>query len=188
MGYLFPALSLLCTYGMVGCAYIGFLYTETPMTLILYGTLPFTAAVAVLCVINIVCAARACRRKGAAEAVRLCGAGMAWKLLAVPYFLLNFLAWTVLASAFLVVPGLQLFLLGLPLAVLATYLPLLTSSAYTIAAIFAARRTGMAVKMRHIVCQLLFILDTIDAVWLFFHLRRAAREGNMEFTKGESRL
>lgn len=105
-----------------------------------------------------------------------------------PYFLLNFLAWTVLASAFLVVPGLQIFLLGLPLAVLATYLPLLTSSAYTIAAIFAARRTGMAVKMRHIVCQLLFILDTIDAVWLFFHLRRAAREGNMEFTKGDSRL
>lgn len=29
--YLFPALSLLCTYGMVGCAYYGFLCTGHPM-------------------------------------------------------------------------------------------------------------------------------------------------------------
>ena len=60
--------SLLCTYGMVGCAYYGFLCAETPMAFILYGTLPLTAAVAVLCAANILCAVRACRRAGAAEA------------------------------------------------------------------------------------------------------------------------
>ena len=50
MNLLLMALSLLCTYGMVGCAYAGFLYTESPMALVLYGTLPMTAAVLVLCV------------------------------------------------------------------------------------------------------------------------------------------
>ena len=69
------AISLLCTYGMIGCAYFGYLYTETPMAFILYGTLPLTAAVAVLCAANIVCAVWACRRAGAGEAVRLCRLG-----------------------------------------------------------------------------------------------------------------
>lgn len=179
-------LTLLCTYGMVGCAYIGFLYTEDPMALILYSTLPLTAAVVVLCVINIICAVRTCQKADAAKAVRLAGLGMAWKLLAVPYFLLNFLAWTAVTAAFLVVPGLQVFLLGLPLAAAATYLPLLSSSAYTIAAVIAARRTGMAVKTRHIVFQLLFVLDTIDAIWLFFYLRKAALQIDIEFTEGEN--
>lgn len=169
------AISLLCTYGMIGCAYFGYLYTETPMAFILYGTLPLTAAVAVLCAANIVCAVWACRRAGAGEAVRLCRLGTVWKLLAVPYFVLNLLAWTAVGSAFLVVPGLQVFLLGLPLAALATYVPLLTSSAYTVAAIIAARKAGVLVKKRHIVYQLLFVVDTIDAVWLLLHLRRVAR-------------
>ena len=161
------AISLLCTYGMVGCAYYGFLCTETPMAFILYGTLPLTAAVAVLCAANILWAVRACRRAGAAEAVCLCRLGTVWKLLAVPYFLLNLLAWAAVGSAFLVVPGLQLFLLGLPL---------LTSSAYTVAAIIEARRAGVLVKKWHIVLQLLFVLDTLDAIWLFFRLWRACKE------------
>lgn len=161
------AISLLCTYGMVGCAYYGFLCTETPMAFILYGTLPLTAAVAVLCAANILWAVRACRRAGAAEAVCLCRLGTVWKLLAVPYFLLNLLAWAAVGSAFLVVPGLQLFLLGLPL---------LTSSAYTVAAIIAARRAGVLVKKWHIVLQLLFVLDTLDAIWLFFRLWKACKE------------
>ena len=93
----------------------------------------------------------------------------------MPYFVLNLLAWTAVGSAFLVVPGLQVFLLGLPLAALATYVPLLTSSAYTVAAIIAARKAGVLVKKRHIVYQLLFVVDTIDAVWLLLHLRRVAR-------------
>lgn len=185
MFYLFPLLSLLCTYGMVGCAYYGFLYTDAPAALLLYGTLPLTAAVALLCAVNIVCAVRACGRAGAAEAVRLSGLGLVWKLLAIPYFLLNFLAWTAVSAAFLVVPGLQIFLLGLPLAALATYIPLLTSSAYTIAAVIAARRAGVPVKKRHVVFQMLFVLDTIDAIWLFLRLWRAARQIGTEFDERE---
>ena len=167
------AISLLCTYGMVGCAYFGFLCTEAPMEFILWGTLPLTAAVAVLCAANIFCAGRICRKAGMRELARLSRIGLTWKLLAIPFFLLAFLAWVAVASAFIVVPGLQLFLLGLPLAALATYFPLLISSAYTIAAIIAAWRAGIPVKKRHILLQLVFILDIIDALWLFFYLRKA---------------
>ena len=179
------ALSLICTYGMVGCAYFGFLYTESPMAPVLYGTLPLTAAVLVLCVCNFISAARIGRKADLTGAARLAGAGLVWKLLAIPYFLLNFLAWTAISAAFLVVPGLQVFLLGLPLAALATYIPLLTSSAYTLSAIRAARRAGVPVKKRHTVFQLLFVLDTIDALWLYFRLRRAIKS---EFTKEENAL
>ena len=119
-------------------------------------------------------------------AVRLAGGGLVWKLLAIPYFLLNFLAWTAIGAAFVVVPGLQLFLLGLPLAAVATYIPLLTSSAYTLSAIRAARRRGVPIKKRHSVFQLLFVLDTVDALWLYFRLREAA---NNRFCKrGESSM
>ncbi|MDY3282836.1 hypothetical protein [Dysosmobacter sp.] len=169
------ALSLLCTYGMVGCAYVGYLYTESPMALILYGTLPLTAAVLVLCVCNLVSAFRSGRKSDLPGAARMAAAGLVWKLLAIPYFLLNFLAWTAISAAFLVVPGLQVFLLGLPLAALVTYIPLLTSSAWTLSAIRAARRAGVPVKKRHTVFQLLFVLDTIDALWLYFRLRGAVK-------------
>ena len=185
MNLVLLVLSLLCTYGMVGCAYFGFLYTESPMALVLYGTLPLTAAVLVLCVCNHGSAARAGRRADLPGAVRLAGAGLVWKLLAIPYFLLNFLAWTAISAAFLVVPGLQVFLLGLPLAALATYIPLLTSSAYTLSAIRAARRAGVPVKKRHTVFQLLFVLDTIDALWLYFRLRGTAKT---DFMKEENVL
>lgn len=179
------ALSLICTYGMVGCAYFGFLYTDSPMAPVLYGTLPLTAAVLVLCVCSFISAARIGRKADLTGAARLAGAGLVWKLLTVPYFLLNFLAWTAISAAFLVVPGLQVFLLGLPLAALATYIPLLTSSAWTLSAIRAARRAGVPVKKRHIVFQLLFVLDTIDALWLYFRLRSAA---NIESAKEENAL
>ena len=38
-----------------------------------------------------------------------------------------------------------------------------------------SRRTGVPVKKRHIVFQLLFVLDTIDALWLYFRLRGAVK-------------
>lgn len=183
MSLMLLVLSLLCTYGMVGCAYFGFLYTESPMTFVLFGTLPLTAAVLVLCVCNHFSAAQAGRGADLPGAVRLAGAGLVWKLLAIPYFLLNFLAWTALSAAFLVVPGLQVFLLGLPLAALVTYVPLLTSSAYTLSAIRAARQVGIPIKKRHTVFQLLFVLDTIGALWLYFRLRGAAKT---DFTKEEN--
>ena len=64
----------------------------------------------------------------------------------------------------------------LPLAAFATYLLVLSSSAYQLAAIRAAGRAGIAVRKRHIVLSLLFVLDTIDAILLWRILRRAEKE------------
>ncbi len=171
MKRLAPILSLLCTYGMLACGY-GIFFLPDHASWMLGGMAALAAAVLALCAVNIVCAVRRC---GDAEhAARLSGIGLLWKLLAVPYFLLNFAAWVMVSMAFVVLPGFQLFLLGVPLAAAATYVPLLTSSAYTVAAVVAARRQGIPVKLRHILLELVFVLDVIDAIWLYFHLRSAA--------------
>lgn len=188
MIWLFPALSLLCTYGMVGCAYWGFSRSSDLGKWLLYGTLPLTLAVAVLCAVNLVCAVRACRGAGAGEALRLSRMGLVWKVLAIPYHLLNLLAWMLLSSAFLVIPGFQVFLLGLPLAVAASYLPLLTSSAYTVAAVVTARRRGMGIGWVHILWQLLFLTDVIDALVLFFKLRGMTKESDKKENKHDGSL
>lgn len=181
MTWLFPALSLLCTYGMVGCTYWGFLGGTYPVRWLLYGSLPLTGVVAVLCAVNLVCAVRACRRNTAA--LRLSRLGMVWKLLAIPYYLLNFAAW-VMAGVMGMFPGMQVLWLLLPLAAAATYLPLLTSSAYTVAAIVEARRQGNRIGLCHIVWQLLFLADLVDAVWLFCNLRNYERKRKEAETNG----
>ena len=171
MTWLFPALSLLCTYGMVSCAYWGFFGGTYPVKWLLYGSLPLTGAVLALCVVNLVRAVRACRGAGWEETLRLSRIGMVWKLLAVPYYLLNFAAW-VMAGVMGMFPGMQFLGLLLPLAAAATYLPLLTSSAYTVAAIVCAKRQGRRIGLCHILWQLLFLTDLVDAIWLYCSLRK----------------
>lgn len=167
------AATLLCTYGMVGCAVYGFAVRES-LDLIFYGTLPLTGLCGLLCITHVILALRLAGRE---EAMPLCRLALGWKLLEIPYFLANFVLWLLVGGAFLVVPGLQLGLVTvLPLAAFATYLPVLSSSAYQLAAIRAAGRAGIAVRKRHIVLSLLFVLDTIDAILLWRILRRAEKE------------
>ena len=169
------AATLLCTYGMVGCAVYGFAVRES-LDLVFYGTLPLTGLCGLLCIIHIVLASRLAGREGA---MPLCRLALGWKLLEIPYFLANFVLWLLVSGAFLVVPGLQLGLVTvLPLAAFATYLPVLSSSAYQLAAIRAAGKVGIAVRKRHIVLSLLFVLDTIDAILLRHLLRRVEKGRN----------
>ena len=165
--------TILCTYGMVGCAVYSFA-VRGDLELVLYGTLPLTLACALLCVSRSVLAPRL---SGTAEAKDLGCLALGWKLLEIPYFLENFALWLLMGGAFFVVPGLQLGLVTvLPLAALATYLPVLSSSVYQLAAIRAAGKAGVAVRKRHIVLSLLFVLDIIDAILLRHLLCRAEKE------------
>ena len=171
------AATLLCTYGMVGCAVYSIVVRES-LDLVFYGTLPLTGLCGLLCVVHIVLASRLAGRE---EAMPLCRLALGWKLLEVPYFLTNFVLWLLVSGAFLVVPGLQLGLVTvLPLAAFATYLPVLSSSAYQLAAFRAAGKAGIVVRKRHIVLSLLFVLDTIDAILLWRILRRAEKERKQE--------
>ena len=107
------AATILCTYGMVGCALYSFA-VRGDLELVLYGTLPLTLACALLCVFHIVLALRL---SGTAEAKGLGCLALWWKLLEIPYFLANFALWILVGMAFLVVPGLRLGLVTvLPLA------------------------------------------------------------------------
>ena len=171
------AATLLCTYGRVGCAVYSFVVRES-LDLVFYGTLPLTVLCGLLCVVHIVLASRLAGRE---EAMPLCRLALGWKLLEVPYFLANFVLWLLVSGAFFVVPGLQLGLVTvLPLAAFATYLPVLSSSVYQLAAIRAAGKAGIVVRRRHIVLSLLFVLDTIDAILLWRILRRAEKERKQE--------
>ena len=166
------AATLLCTYGMVGCAVYSFVARES-LDLVFYGTLPLTVLCGLLCVVHIVLASHLAGRE---EAMPLCRLA-----LEAPYFLTNFVLWLLVSGAFLVVPGLQLGLVAvLPLAAFATYLPVLSSSVYQLAAIRAAGKADVAVRKRHIVLSLLFVLDTIDAILLWRILRRAEKERKQE--------
>lgn len=171
------AATLLCTYGMVGCAVYSFVARES-LDLVFYGTLPLTVLCGLLCVVHIILASHLAGRE---EAMPLCRLALGWKLLEAPYFLTNFVLWLLVSGAFLVVPGLQLGLVAvLPLAALATYLPVLSSNVYQLAAIRAAGKAGIVVRRRHIVLSLLFVLDTIDAILLWRILRRAEKERKQE--------
>ena len=96
------AATLLCTYGMVGCAVYGFAVQES-MDLVFYGTLPLTGLCGLLCIAHVVLALRLAGREGA---IPLCRLALGWKLLEVPYFLTNFVLWLLVSGAFFVVPGL----------------------------------------------------------------------------------
>ena len=102
------AATLLCTYGMVGCAVYSFVARES-LDLVFYGTLPLTVLCGLLCVVHIVLASRLAGRE---EAMPLCRLALGWKLLEAPYFLTNFVLWLLVSGAFLVVPGLQLGLVA----------------------------------------------------------------------------
>ena len=102
------AATLLCTYGMVGCAVYSFVVRES-LDLVFYGTLPLTVLCGLLCVVHIVLASHLAGRE---EAMPLCRLALGWKLLEAPYFLTNFVLWLLVSGAFLVVPGLQLGLVA----------------------------------------------------------------------------
>lgn len=106
----------------------------------------------------------------------LARAALACKLLALPFFVVNFGLWLALSAAFLVVPGLQVFLLADLLGAAYAWLVLLVGSVFSLAALWRARRAGGLAGARFalaVVSQLLFVADVIAWLVLFFRLRRA---------------
>ena len=98
---------------------------------------------------------------------RLTRTALALKLLTIPFFLLHLSSWTLLSAAFLVIPGLQIFLLSVFVAVAFAYGVLLTSSAYSLAALYWAHRAGRLGQkglVWAIVSQFIFVADVIGYV------------------------
>jgi len=96
---------------------------------------------------------------------------LGYKLVSVPFFVLNFFFWlTVGIVAFL--PGGFLFLPVLLPAAAVTYAAMLTSSADTVGVLLAYRKRGRNVPVRHLIFQFLFVLDVPDECCLHRKFRK----------------
>lgn len=91
-----------------------------------------------------------------------------FKLLAIPFYALNFLLWTSLTGLFIVMPGNIFFLLFvLPLGIGFAFLVLIASSTYSIVLLFALRKNrkiSLKQFIIHLLCQLIFVVDVIDQI------------------------
>lgn len=103
------------------------------------------------------------------------------KLPAVPFFGINLLLWLLVSAAFLVIPGLQIFLLSSLLGVAFAYFVVLVTSAYSVGALYLSFRAGgLTCKgfVWGILLQLIFVADVISYLFLYFRVRRQYRPQN----------
>lgn len=92
-----------------------------------------------------------------------------FKLLAIPFFILNYAFWFMMNVALWVVPGLFVLsiIFAFPVGVGFTYLVLLSSSSYSIAILKVLYKNGEITKKKfilHTILQLLFMVDVIDQI------------------------
>lgn len=131
---------------------------------------------------NIVCAVRSVlpRQNNTAPHSKAKTHMFVFKLLAIPYFIIyNFLSCLFIALFPLILPlglvnpfNIRIWIL-IPFQVLFAYFILLVISSYSIAAILSYRRANRLTRVEtavHIVLQLIFVADVVDAAVLFFRL------------------
>ncbi|MCL2109334.1 MAG: hypothetical protein FWH20_08335 [Oscillospiraceae bacterium] len=140
---------------------------------LIYVALGITVVAGVLCVINIIFAVRKVKKfaenfaenKKKLRAVNR--AVLAFKLLAMPFFVVNYAFWFVANIALGVNTLIFISMIIIPLAVGFAFLVLLASSAYSIALLRALHTNGAITKRElktHTVFQLLFVFDVVDSL------------------------
>jgi len=102
---------------------------------------------------------------------------LVFKLLAIPFFFINFGIASFFTSLFIIMPG-GIFILGLviPLCVGLAFLVMLATSIYSIMLVGALKAEG-SIDMRkcvlYIICQLLFVVDIINQFFVVRLVRRS---------------
>lgn len=90
---------------------------------------------------------------------------LVFKLIMIPFFILNFAMWYMFVGLFLLFGG----LVFIPIGIAFTYIILLSSSAYVMAELFVYYKSGK-VNFRflilHSLLQLLFVIDIIDYIYI----------------------
>ncbi|TYQ16719.1 UNVERIFIED_CONTAM: hypothetical protein Cloal_3287 [Acetivibrio alkalicellulosi] len=105
------------------------------------------------------------------------------KLMVIPFFVSNFLILalgTVIIALFPKTTVLTFF--STPILVFLTFLILLATSLFSIPAIILYGRTKELNKVEvviHVILQLIFVFDIIDAIFLFFYLRKRKTPNNL---------
>jgi hypothetical protein len=151
---------------------------------IIPGFFAFTAVVIAL--VNIIGAVSSV--KGAIiekeKQVKMSQSVLLYKLLAMPYYLLNYLLWFWLASILMIMPGNVLFILiVLPVVTGFAYLMLIAASSYSIALLLALKKNNeipLKKFVLHTICQLIFVLDVVGQIFILRLVKRKNKVKSLE--------
>lgn len=93
-----------------------------------------------------------------------------FKLLAIPFYAINYIIWTFMTGLFIVMPGNIFFLIFIvPIGIGFAFVVLLAASSYSIVLLFALKKNGeISLKkfIIHTFCQLIFVVDVIDQIFI----------------------
>lgn len=123
-------------------------------------------------IVNLVCAIKEAK-KDTPDCFRTI---LTFKLIHIPFYIINFLAWFILALA-AANPFLMWMWLFIPVAIVYTYGVLLSTSLYACTHLLARKRNGKQQKIwYHVLLQLTFVLDVVDSVFLYVKYKDTDRQ------------
>lgn len=114
-------------------------------------------------IVNLVCAIKEAKRD-TPDCFRTI---LLFKLIHIPFYVVNFIVWFILALA-AANPFLMWMWLLIPVAMLYAYGVLLSTSLYECSHLLARKRNGKQKRIwYHVILQLIFVLDIVDSVILY---------------------
>lgn len=167
MKWILPSVQVILLYLLATVFFID-LNFHTGHYLIILGVLLFISG-AINIAYAVKCAIKPSNKSKEREKLR--AAMLFFKLLTVPFFIANFIVFAI--AAFL--PLIFVFWIFYPLVVIATYFLMLVTSSYSIAVLVLYNKSKLLSKRAfavHVILQLVFIADVVDAIYLFFALRK----------------
>lgn len=154
---------------------LSFLEDAAPLRSSFYLLIALILLTVVLIVINIAAAFSESGRSHNAKKSSL-GIIMGFKLALIPFFICH-VFWFILMMGATANPFLFVLWLVIPfIFIFYSYMVLLATSSYSIVQIYRMGKAGTLAKGQcvfHIIMQLLFFADVIDAVYLFFKYRKS---------------
>ncbi len=125
-------------------------------------------------------------RKGEGDPGKFYTVALAMKTLTIPFFLIHLGLWVLVSAAFLVVPGLQLFLLTGVIGVLYAWGVVLVTSSWAVCGSWLRLCRGSISKgrfLRDVLLELIFVADVAGAAVLFVQARRKAAGAGLDTKK-----
>jgi amino acid transporter len=150
---------------------------ENGSDLLFYIIIGYNVLLLVAAILAVIDSVRKIRAKKTGE---LTTAVFVVKLVAIPYFLINFALWALVAlgGAATLIHGIGIALLGAAaVATVLTYLAMLSTSVYGWASVVQLRRDrriGRALAVLYTILLFVFVADTVVGILLFVHYRRSS--------------
>lgn len=177
--YLWCALYLISLYALQMVVVLPVMWEGMPFSLGLFGGLTLLSLLLAAVGIGLAVVGLVRTRQEKICAPQLRRIGLIVKIVTIPFYLIHLASWAVVCAAFLVIPGLQIFLISGFFGVAFAYVVLLTGSAYTLSAIYLAWREGvlgMGGMIVGILSQLVPVVDLLAYVILLIWTAKRRRQ------------